>query len=69
MGNRGYLMPIIYDKSNIWVAPNEIFYTTVNAAQLRGKTFLTQKGMKYIGTYTLNDNDKKSFVACFEIFS
>ena len=37
----------------------EIFYTTENAAQLRGRTFLTQKGMKYMGSYTMNDNDKK----------
>ena len=41
LGNRGYLMPIIFDRNNIWIAPNEIFYTTVNAAQLRGRTFLT----------------------------
>ena len=37
----------------------EIFYTTENAAQLRGRTFLTQKGMKYMGSYRLNDTDKK----------
>ena len=59
LGNRGYLMPIIFDRNDIWVAPNEIFYTTANAAQLRGKTFLTQNGMKYMKSYTLNDNDKK----------
>ena len=59
LGNRGYLMPIIFDRNDIWVAPNEIFYTTVNSAQLRGKTFLTQNGMKYMGSYTLGDNDKK----------
>ena len=28
---------------------------------MRGKTFLTQNGMKYMGTYTLNANDKKEF--------
>ena len=49
LGKRGYLMPIIFDRNEIWVAPNEIFYTTANAAQLRGRTFLTQKGMKYMG--------------------
>ena len=54
-------MPIILDRGNIWIAPNEIFYTTANAAQIRGRTFLTQNGMKYMGTYTLNDNDKKEF--------
>ena len=59
LGNRAYLMPIMYDRNDIWVAPNEIFYTTANAAQLRGKTFLTQNGMKYMKSYTLNDNDKK----------
>ena len=59
LGNRGYLMPIIFDRNNIWIAPNEIFYTTANAAQLRGRTFLTQHGMKYMGSYTLNVNDQK----------
>ena len=42
-------MPIIFDRNDIWVAPNKIFYTTANAAQMRGKTFLTQNGMKYMG--------------------
>ena len=61
LGNRGYLIPIIYDRNDIWVSPNEIFYMTANTAQIRGRTFLTQNGMKYMGTYTLNDNDKKEF--------
>ena len=61
LGNRGYLMPIIFDRNDIWVAPNEIFYTTANPAQMRGRTFLTQNGMKYMGSCTLNDNDKKEF--------
>ena len=52
-------MPIIYDRNDIWVAPNEIFYTTANAAQMRGKTFLTQNGMKYMESYTLNVDDQK----------
>ena len=59
LGNRGYIMPIIFDRNDIWVARNEIFYTAANAAQLRGKTFFTQNGMKYMGSYTVNDNDKK----------
>ena len=59
MGNRGYLWPIIFDRSNIWIAPNEIFYTAANAVQIRGRTFLTQHGMKYMGAYTLNVNDQK----------
>ena len=50
LGNRGYLMLIIYDRNAIWIASNEIFYTTANAAQLRSKTFLTQNGMKYMGS-------------------
>ena len=52
-------MPIIFDRTYIWVAPNEIFYTTANAAQMRGKTFLMQNGMKYIGEYVLNNDDQK----------
>ena len=28
---------------------------------MRGRTFLTQNGMKYMGTYTLNANNKKEF--------
>ena len=52
-------MPIIFDRNGIWLAPNEIFYTTENAAQMRGKTFFTQNGMKYMGSYTLNVNDQK----------
>ena len=59
LGNRSYLMPIIFDINNIWIAPNEIFYTTANAAQMRGRTFLKQVGMKYMGEYILNDNDQK----------
>ena len=42
-------MPIIFDLNDIWIGPNKIFYTTANAAQMRGKTFLTQNGMKYMG--------------------
>ena len=59
MGNRGYLRPIIFDRSNIWIAPNEIFYTAAYAVQIRGRTFLTQHRMKYMGAYTLNVNDQK----------
>ena len=59
LGNRGYLMPIIFDLNDIWIAPNEKFYMTANAAQMRGKTFLTQNGIKYMGTYALNVNKQK----------
>ena len=54
--NRGYLMPIIFDLNDIWIAPNKIFYMAANAAQMRGKIFLTQNGIKYMGTYMLNVN-------------
>ena len=57
--NRGYLMPIISDLNGIWIAPNEIFYTAANATQMRGKTFLTQNGIKYMGTYALKVNEQK----------
>ena len=52
-------MPIIFDFNGIWIAPNEIFYRTANAAQMRGKTFLTQNGIKYMGTYALKVNKQK----------
>ena len=39
-------MPTIIHRDNRWIAPNEIFYTTANAAQLRGRTFFTQPGVK-----------------------
>ena len=52
-------MPILFDRTDIWVAPNEIFYTTANAAQMRGKTFITQNGIKYMGEYMLNNDDQK----------
>ena len=59
LGNRKYLMPLIFDRNDIWIAPNEIFYATANAAQMRGSTFLTQKWIKYMGTYFLNVNNQK----------
>ena len=52
-------MPIVWDNDDIWVAKSEILYTVANASQLRGRTFLTQKGIKYMGGYWLNDDDKK----------
>ena len=61
-------MPIIFDRNNIWTAPNEIFYMTANAAQLRGRTFLTQHGMKYIGSYMLNVNDQKELLSMLKNF-
>ena len=47
VGNTGYLMAVIFDRNDIWIATNEIFYTTANAVQMRGKTFLNQNGIKY----------------------
>ena len=47
-------MPIVWDNDDIWVAKSEILYTVANASQLRGRTFLTQKGIKYMGGYWLN---------------
>ena len=61
-------MLIIFDRNNILIAPNKIFYTTANAAQLRSRTFLTQHGMKYMGSYTLNGNDLKELRSMFPNF-
>ena len=44
LGNRGYLMPIIFHRSDIWIATNEIFYMAANAVQIRGRTFLHNMG-------------------------
>ena len=66
--NRGYLIPIIFDRNDTWVAPNEIFYTKTNASHMRGRTFLTQNGMKYMGSYTLNINDQKELCSMLPNF-
>ena len=68
LGNRKYLMPIIYDRSNIYVAPNKIFYTTANTDHLRGRTFLRQWGMKNMGTYELTSDDKKELTSILPNF-
>ena len=49
------------------VAPNEIFYTTSNAAQMRGRTFLTQDGIKYMEAYTLNVKELRSMLPNFQL--
>ena len=60
LGNRSYLMPIVWGNDDIWLATNEIFYKTANASQLRGsRTFLKNSGLKYMGSYWLKDSDKK----------
>ena len=67
LGNRGYLIPIFFNINDIWVAPNEIFYTTSNAAQMRGRTFLTQDGIKYMEAYTLNVKELRSMLPNFQL--
>ena len=32
VGNRSYLMPLVLVNDDIWIAKNEIFYTTANAS-------------------------------------
>ena len=49
------------------VAPNEIFYTTSNAAQMRGRTFLTQDGIKYMEAYTPNVKELRSMLPNFQL--
>ena len=68
LGNRSYLMPIVWDNDDIWVAENEIFYTAANSSQMRGRTFLTQKEMKYMGSHWLNDDDLKELCIMLQIF-
>ena len=60
-------MPLIWDNNDIWIAKNEIFYTTANAAQIREKSFL--KNMKYMGSYWLKDDDKKELRSLLLNFS
>ena len=61
-------MPLIFQNNNIWIAPNEIFYMAANLAQMRGRTFLSQNGIKYMGTYKLKDDDLKEFCSMFPNF-
>ena len=68
LGNRGYLMSIIFDRNDIWITPNEIFYMTANAVEIRGRTFYTQNGMKCMGNYTLNVNDQKELCSILPNF-
>ena len=59
LGYRSYLMPTVWDNDDIWIAKNETFYITANASEMRGRTFLTQRAIKYMGSYWVNDNNKK----------
>ena len=68
MGNRNYLMPIVWDNDNIWVAKNKTFYTRANSLLITGRIFLTQKGMKYMGSYRFNDDDLKEFCSMLPNF-
>ena len=60
-------MPLIWDNDNMWIAKNEIFYTTANPAQIRKKIFL--KNIKYMGSYWSNDDDKKELRSLLISFS
>ena len=60
LGRRSYLIPLIWNNDDIWIAKNEIFYTTANAAQMREKTFL--KNIRYVGSYWLEDKDEKQLL-------
>ena len=60
-------MPLIWDNDDIWIAKNEIFYTTANAAQMREKTFL--KNIRYMGSYWLKDDDKEELRSLIPNFS
>ena len=62
-------MPIIYDRNNIYVAPNEIFYTTANADHLRGRTSSRQRGVKNMGTQELTSDDLKKLRSMLPNFS
>ena len=57
LGSRSNFMPLIWGNDDIWIAKNEIFYTTANAAEMREKIFL--KNIRYMGSYRFKDNDKK----------
>ena len=60
-------MPLIWDNDDIWIAKNEIFYTTANAAQMREETFL--KNMKCMRSYWLKDNELKELRNLISDFS
>ena len=68
LGNRSYLMPIVFNINNTWIAPNKIFYMTANAAQMRGRAFVKQVRMKYMGEYILNGNDQKELCSMLPNF-
>ena len=56
LGDRAYLMSLIWDNDNIIIAKNEIFYTAPRS--LRGKNSFLNK-MKLLGGYNLTDDDVK----------
>ena len=60
LGNRSYLMPIVWENDNILIATIEIFYTTAIASQMReSRTFLKNHRLKHMGSYWLKDSVKK----------
>ena len=66
LGDRAYLMSLIWDNDNIIIAKNEIFYTAPRS--LRGKTNFLNK-MKFLGGYNLTDDDVKQLNSLHPGFS
>ena len=56
LGNRAYLMLLIWENDNIIIAKNEVLYTAPRHLR-RSDSFLNK--MRYLGAYNLTDNDIK----------
>ena len=54
LGNRAYLMPLIWENDNTIIAINEVFYTALR--HLREPNSFVNK-MKYLGAYNLTNDD------------
>lgn len=54
LGNRKYMMPIVFVFNSLVVYFNEEFYT---ADVPRNNSFLKQNGIKDLGSYTLTKDD------------
>ena len=54
LGNRAYLMPLIWENDNTIIAINEVFYTAPR--HLREPNSFVNK-MKYLGAYNLTNDD------------
>ena len=66
LGNRAYLMLLIWENDNISIAKNEVFYTLPR--QLSGSDSFLNK-MRYLGTYNLTDDDMKGLNSLHPGFS